>query len=314
MMNRRFLCSAIVVALAAGQAFAGPNEVGEGIASDDTSTYVLPQVPAGDCTCIDLVFVIDDTGSMGGAINNVKAEIGNLLALAQATCTDVHAGLVTFKDNVEVDHDLNSDTAGVAAAIAALVATGGAGEPEASDDALREISTEATCFGGSVGDFTQANWRSGCCKLAILVTDARPSGADCDDFYDGIGDDGADANAAAVACNGLGVQIGAVFVPTFGDPGDIATIMQNHAATTGGIYAQVNFDGTGTAAAMEQMILDCAGGAATEYCCLPDGTCVQVLQGQCTAIGGFVVPDCAACDATSVEPSSWGSVKALYNR
>lgn len=313
-MNRRSLCSAVpLVLLLQGTILAGPNEIGETLPDGAGSTYVLPEVSSGDCNCIDLVFVIDDTGSMGGAINNVKAEIGNLLTLAQTTCTDVHSGLVTFKDNVEVDHDLDGNLAGVSAAIAALTAIGGAGEPEASDDALREISTEATCLGGSVGDFTQANWRAGCCKLAILVTDARPAGADCDDNYDGLGSDGVDANLAAVACSGLGVQVGGVFVPTFGDPGDIATILQNVAATTGGIYAQVNPDGSGTASAMEQMILDCAGAAATEYCCFPDGTCVEVLQGQCDALGGYVVTDCALCRATGVEPVSWGRVKALYS-
>jgi hypothetical protein len=312
-MHYRFLCNITVLALFAGSAFAGSNEIGETQVPEVTSTYVLPQVTSGDCNCIDLTFVIDDTGSMGGSIANVAAEIGNLLTLAQNTCTDVHAALVTFKDNTQVDHDLDGDTGGVAAAITALLATSGSGEPEASDDALREISTEATCA-GDVGDFTTANWRSDCCKLAILVTDARPAGSNCNDFYDGLATDGADMSAAAAACAALGVQVGTVFVPSFGDPGDIATILSGVASTTGGIYAQVASDGTGTAAAMEQMILECSGAAATELCCLPGATCVDVLEGTCTALGGYIVNDCVECNVVSVESDSWGSVKALYRK
>lgn len=312
-MRNRFICSMAALAIMASPAIAAnPNQLGESAESVVTSDYTMPVVPNGSCECIDIVFVIDDTGSMGGAIANVAAEIGNLLALAEATCSSVQAGLVTFKDQTNVVHDLNFDTAGVAAAIGGLFASGGGGEPESSDDALREISTEGTCFGGSIGDFTTANWREGCCKVAVLVTDARPSGADCDDFYDGLASDGADAIAAATAAGGLGVQVGAVFVPTFGDPGDIQTIMLGEAAASGGIYAMVNGDGTGTAAAMEQMILDCSGSSATELCCLPDGTCVQVLEGDCARLGGTVVLDCEACDATSTEATSWGSVKTLY--
>lgn len=312
-MRVRFLCSLAALALLTSPALAAnPNQLGEGMATAPTSGYSMPVAPDGECDCIDIAFVIDDTGSMGGAINNVKAEIANLLALAEATCSSVQAGLVTFKDQTNVVHDLNFDTAGVAAAIGGLFASGGAGEPECSDDALREISDDATCFGGSIGAFTVGNWRPVCCKVAILVTDARPAGQDCDDFYDGLGSDGADAIAAATACADLGVRVGAVFVPTFGDPGDIVTIMTSEAAVSGGIFAQVGSTGLGTADAMEQMILDCSGAAETELCCLTDGTCVEVLAGQCEGLGGTVVMDCEACNATAVENTSWGSVKTLY--
>ena len=312
-MIKRLLCISVASLGLMSQAIAAePNAVGEQKVPEVNSTYTPPAVPnGGGCSCIDITFIIDTTGSMGGAIANVAAEIGNLLTLAQATCTDVQAALVTFTDQVTVVHDLNNDTAGVAAAISALVAGGGAGEPEASDDAIREVTTDATCFGGSIGDFSVENWRADCCKLAILVTDARPAGADCDDSYDGLGSDGADAHAAALAAAAAGVKVGAVFVPTFGDPGDIATIMQDYAATTGGIYGLANFDGTGTAAAMEQMILDCSGGASTELCCV-SGTCVEVIAGQCRAIGGYVVSDCVECPPVSVEQTSWGKVKAAY--
>lgn len=260
------------------------------------------------CECLDIVFVIDDTGSMGPAINNVKAGITSILILAEATCDSVQAGLITFKDNVEVDVDLTTNLAAVQAAILALVATGGLNEPEASNEALREAVTAAGTTCPKIGDFTFSSWRDGCCKIAILVTDARPG--TCDDAYV-VGVDDIDANAVAVAAVGNNIKIGAIYTETFlGFSGTIIPIMLNYAAVTGGVYGQTPADGSGTADAIEQIILDCVGTAATELCCTVIG-CTSVIQGSCVPSGGFVISNCAEC-TVEVHEKTWGAIKALY--
>jgi uncharacterized protein YegL len=313
-MNRLALtgCIGLLVVAPVVAIELSPNEgaTPTGTSGTSTSTGFGSELRGeGECDCIDLVLVIDDTGSMGGAIDNVKAGIVDIINLAETTCGDVQASLVTFKDDIEVDVPMTFTTADVINGVNALVATGGAGEPEASDEALREVFDATVC--ALTGDFDPADFRDECCKITVLVTDARPGG--CDDVYTS-GVDGVAAHDRALEAQALGVQIGAVFVPTFGDPGDIVSIMTDYAATTGGVYGQTAADGTGTADAIEQVILDCVGAARTELCCLPSGDCLEVLEGQCEGLDGTLVDDCAACGSTPVEPSTWSRIKSRFDQ
>ena len=304
------LCSSPALAL-------GPNQLGTIHAGGVTghSNWTMPVLPDQGCDCIDLVLVIDVTGSMGGAIANVAAGIDNIVDLAVAQCGNpadpengqVQVGLVTFHDDVIVNHPLTTNISAVKASILGLSAGGGDNEPEASDESLREVITATTC--PLTGDFDPNAFRTSCCKVTVLVTDARPGG--CDDFYD-AGVDKPNAHLRALDFAAAGVKIGALFVPTFGDPGDIVNIMTDYAATTGGVYGETLSDGSGTADAIQQVILGCTGAAETEFCCLQDGTCLEVLQGQCRGLGGEVVPNCDACNPTATESMSWGRVKTRY--
>jgi hypothetical protein len=162
----------------------------------------------------------------------------------------------------------------IAAVNAILAAPAVCGRAGSFGEALREALRVP-----GASPVTSHELRDGCCKVAILVTDANPGG--CDDLYQ-TGVDDVAAHARALDALGLGVKIGALFVPTFGDGGGTITpVMIDYAATTGGVFGQSNADGTGTANAIEQVILNCTTGGATEFCCLPDGTCVEVLEGQC---------------------------------
>ena len=52
---------------------------------------------------MDVAFVIDVTGSMGGAINNVKAAIPQLMdQIVAASAGDYRAELVTVRDSIDV--------------------------------------------------------------------------------------------------------------------------------------------------------------------------------------------------------------------
>ena len=74
-------CLAILLATPATAERLSPNDIG---ATSDVggittwSDFGTTLRDAGDCDCIDLVFIIDDTGSMSGAIANVAAGIGDI--------------------------------------------------------------------------------------------------------------------------------------------------------------------------------------------------------------------------------------------
>ncbi len=87
-----------------------------------------PPPPACVCGPMDLVFVIDTTGSMGGAIGSVAAELPNIIATANYFSCDLQLGLVTFGDQVVVNQQLTVNQAAVQASIAALTAGGGGGD------------------------------------------------------------------------------------------------------------------------------------------------------------------------------------------
>ena len=88
----------------------------------------LVDIAAGECGEVDLTFAIDTTGSMGGAIDNVVANLPAIIA--QADVADVNTarlGLIIFNgaiglDFAEVRHDLATDRATVEASLAALTA------------------------------------------------------------------------------------------------------------------------------------------------------------------------------------------------
>jgi hypothetical protein len=216
----------------------------------------------GPCGPMDVAFIIDDTGSMGGAIGNVKAEAASLLAqIDTASGSDDQLALVSFKDTIVVHEDLAAgNEAAVAADIAALVAFGGANLPEASDESLNTVvnglDVADRAAGQQTGDFN-GTFRAGAVKIAILVTDALPGGFD-DAFTAGVDD--VNAHARAVEAAAAGILISAIYVPTGGVDATEAAIMTDYATTTGGTFTQTNADGTGSADAIASIIENCGQG------------------------------------------------------
>jgi hypothetical protein len=217
------------------------------------------------CGCMDIVFVQDTTGSMGPPINNVKAGLANIVnAAVVASGGDVRFGLVTFSapggcggDGVEVNQPFTTSIPTITAAIGALFASGGCGEPESSDEALKYTVTGATACSllTPLGDL--GPYRSNCVKIAILDTDARPGGCD-DTFTPGVDDVNAANDTAAAAAQGI--KVSAIYNEdsTFFSP-TIIPIMQNYAAATGGEYVQTPADGSGTGTAIADIINSCGG-------------------------------------------------------
>lgn len=222
------------------------------------ATTAAPAPAPSRCGPLDVAFVLDDTGSMGGTIANIKTGINSIVNdVVTASGGDYQLGLVTFKDTVAVVNDLApSNAAAVTNYVTnTLAAGGGGGEPEASDEAVNTAVNRLPAAGRpQVGNFSGV-WRSNATKFVVLVTDARPGGFD--DTYT-AGTDNANAAARATEALGAGIKISAVYVPTSATFGPTITpIMQNYATTTGGAFVQAQPDGTGTATAIQRFLSDC---------------------------------------------------------
>lgn len=133
--NPTFKDAALAMLDADGQLFAGINA--ETICEKAKDRGILDG-------CVDIGFVIDDTGSMSNEINFVKAGLDafiSFLAIAlPPSAPEPLIELTTFKDNV-TSRIISSDLDAVKAAVAALSASGGGGCPEFSMSALRQAAS-----------------------------------------------------------------------------------------------------------------------------------------------------------------------------
>ena len=133
---------------------------------------------------VDLAFVVDTTGSMGPFIQDarqqMKATIEALTASAQLAL-DLRVGLIEYRDHPPQEpsfvvraHRFTTDLKRVERTIRRLRARGGGDGPEAVFDGLR-----AAC--------EDLDWRPHSRRLALLVGDAPPHGAErmVDAFPDG---------------------------------------------------------------------------------------------------------------------------------
>lgn len=212
----------------------------------------------GGCGCMDVALVIDDTGSMGGAISNVQAQLTQIINVAQfESGGDLRMGLVTFpSDNVVINVPLTTHLVALQTAVQGLVAAGGNGVAESSDEALQYVVTGAadpSCIvsnavtGTVVSNGTATVFgtlRTNCVKIAVLITDAPP-GECADTFTLGVSD--VHAHSVAVAAANAGVEIASIYVPDTGEDPEIKAIMEDYATTSGGVFVETaaNADGTG---------------------------------------------------------------------
>ena len=210
---------------------------------------------------MDVVLLVDDTGSMGAALANVKLGLADIITAAtNASGGDLRLGLVSFGGITEVDQPLTTDLNLVGQAVNSLFSGGGGGETELSDQALKYVVTGASDCPVAAPRGELGAFRSGCLKLVILVTDAPPAG--CDDLYsDGIDDLNA-ANVAQLAKD-AGINVSAILVDngsfiSDAHPGGIEPeVMANYATTTGGVFSTVPAEGTGLGAAIEAVFGQC---------------------------------------------------------
>jgi uncharacterized protein YegL len=216
--------------------------------------------PCNDCGPLDVVFIVDDTGSMGTAIAEVKAGIASIInQIRCASDNDYQLGLITFDDCVQIDVQLApGNDAAMLAAVMALTAGGGVGYAEASDAAVNAAvnSLPAALNCCQDVDFL-GTWRPGATKIVIVITDAPPGG--CDDvFTPGVDDVNAHQYALDALANGI--LISSIYVSGGVDPA-AEGVLQDYATTTGGNYLYAP-GGVGTDAAISAILDDCGGGCA----------------------------------------------------
>ena len=116
---------------------------------------------------LDLVFLVDATGSMGDEIAKLKA---SMLAMSQQIARlpgppDVCWGLVAYRDRGDAfltrTHDFTDDLGAFQGVLGRVQAAGGGDMPEALNEALHE-----TVHGLS--------WRTQAARMVVLVADAPP--------------------------------------------------------------------------------------------------------------------------------------------
>jgi Mg-chelatase subunit ChlD len=125
--------------------------------------------PAEARARLDLVFLIDATGSMADEIDKLKATLRTIVAEVAALPSrpDVCLGLVAYRDRGDAflvrTHDFTHDVgAFLRGALVPLQAAGGGDYPEAMNEALHET-------------VHQLSWRGdGATRMVVLLADAPP--------------------------------------------------------------------------------------------------------------------------------------------
>ena len=104
----------------------------------DTGTDDSQDAGVMDCASVgglDLVFVVDTPGSMGGEVDNIRTNAATIINNVQATVTNTHFGLVSFQDvspsyPARLDAPLSADPASFITGLNRLYAYGGGDYPE----------------------------------------------------------------------------------------------------------------------------------------------------------------------------------------
>ena len=114
-----------------------------------------------DTGAVDIVFVLDTTGSMSSYIDDARAHIVEFAETMAATGYDYSLGIVTYGDGFNFPHgyDLISDVDTFSSWMGAIDSWGGADIPEEALDAI-------------MGAVDSMHWRTGALKVIIILTDA----------------------------------------------------------------------------------------------------------------------------------------------
>ncbi len=160
----------VLTLIAAGAMFAGAGA---------TASTAVADTPAHT----DVMFLFDTSGSMGGVLNEAKAEIGGVIEHINATLPDARYGVAEVRDYPfseaeaegtekpwKLDQALTADPNAVKSAIEPLFATGGGDGPESYGRALWETDTNPT-----------VGWRDDARHVIVLVADNVPHDHELDE-------------------------------------------------------------------------------------------------------------------------------------
>ncbi len=137
-----------------------------GTGHDEATTIILTATGTGHgfegiiSNSADIIFVVDDTGSMGGILEPLRIEIVNITNIFMDEIESVRFGLISYKDWPEWDQVLTFNVSDFITAVWNLFPSAGGDTPEDIYGAL-ELAINAS-------------WRSGnVTKIIILIGDAQ---------------------------------------------------------------------------------------------------------------------------------------------
>lgn len=226
------------------------------------TAFIAVPAFAQNCGPMDVVFIIDNSGSMGGVIAEVQAQVTKIAdAVELASGGDYQFGLLPMPaNNVVVALDMTAgNRAAFNTAVATMATEGSAGlgiaYDEALDTVLNHLGPRQGSAGAQTGSFN-GTWRPNATKIIIVITDTGPQGFDSD-----LGDHGQHAHDMAVLATTLGIRITGIFVPTGGgtDPAIDIPIMQDMVAVSGGLYKETLPDATDLSEVIIEIINACGG-------------------------------------------------------
>ncbi|HEY0680206.1 MAG TPA: T9SS type A sorting domain-containing protein [Chitinophagaceae bacterium] len=214
----------------------------------------------GDNRPVDILFLIDDTGSMGEEISGVRNFLTAVLAgFSAADCGKVFQ-LVTYKDNVTV-RPPTTDLNVIRTQVAALFASGGGDCPEASMQAFDAIYNTIK-NSGRIFHATDASPHSGTGVLrSIIVAALQLRGVKIDNIVSGdcVSSSGSVAAGSPLTNNDQGIPFSDNNDPTttgggvvsslaaFEGPFSSIEVFSSMSAETGGVFAFIPQVNTGNA-------------------------------------------------------------------
>jgi uncharacterized protein YdhG (YjbR/CyaY superfamily) len=130
--------------------------------TEQTLLFAEP-ISTGTASVADILFVFDDTGSMGEEINAMKAEATSFANAVESAGIDARFGLVSFKDEAEVDLAFTSSAAAFQNAVDLLSPSGGGSG---------EINVPEAGLDGIMLGLNTLSFRPTAQKIIVLITDA----------------------------------------------------------------------------------------------------------------------------------------------
>jgi hypothetical protein len=218
---------------------------------------------AQQCGSMDVVFIVDETGSMGGVIGDLQGQVAKIAdEVVKASGGDYQFALVGMPDNnirVLLEFSANN-RAQLTTAIGQLGTAGGCGGvpyDEALNTVVHGLKQRTGSSGAQLQDFN-SKFRAQT-KIIILITDTVPQAFTCS-FQPGVHDKA--AHTFAEDAKKADIHISAVYVPTGNTPEDlIKSIMQDVAATSGGFFKEAQPDASDVAEIAVDILSNCGGAA-----------------------------------------------------
>lgn len=252
------------VQLAAGGSASGPHVT--------LTTPPLPPKP-------DVLFLADTTGSMGAALDNVKANIGNIMTNVLSSQPSAGFGAANYRDVTcdpatayTLNQSITTTTADVSSAVGSWLAGGGCDTPEDQLNALYLIAADTPSVG----------WRSGSTRIIAW-------------FGDSNGHDPSNGHSLADVIDTLkNAQIRVIAVPVSGSgngltTADAGTNDKNQPAeitsATGGSLAS-STDASGVAAAITAGLHNLPTTVDASYTCTSTHLSVQFDANSKTVTSG----------------------------